>query len=472
MKTFLQKIQYTSLFISLIFVANAQVNLSLTQCRELALEKNEEIKIAEKTIEKTDAEKSAMASYRLPSIYGSAAGLYMFETIKSDMYLPTVKPNLETGGMDPNIMVDATGQPIVGPDGNYVFNLYAWLPLELKMQGTYLAGVNLEQPIYTGGKISAGNRMAEIGQELAGYNLELQKMNIITEADQYYWMYVSVQDKVKLAEEAVAMLQQIHKKVSNAHEAGMVLNNEVLKVEVQLNKAMLDLQKAENGLELSRMSLCLVTGLSLDTAVVTTDSLEHYSVELLTSDTTENVALRPEFKALEKNVVMEEQNIRMVKSDYLPTLGVAAGYSYFGGLKISNSSMNQGFTTVLASLKIPIFSWGQGKNKVASAVATKEIKQLELEKNRKLLELQIKQAKLNLKDAFTRISISEKAFEQSKENLRISNDNYDLGFETLSDLLMAKVEWQKAYNDLIDAKTDYKIKETIYLKTTGRLVAE
>jgi outer membrane protein TolC len=127
---------------------------------------------------------------------------------------------------------------------------------------------------------------------------------------------------------------------------------------------------------------------------------------------------------------------------------------------------------LLAGLKIPIFQWGQGKNKVNSAKATKEIKELELEKNKKLLELQIEQAKLNLQDALLRISIYEKALEQANENLRISNDNYELGFETISDLLMARLDWQKTYSDLIDAKTDFKIKEITYLKVTGRLGSE
>jgi outer membrane protein TolC len=156
----------------------------------------------------------------------------------------------------------------------------------------------------------------------------------------------------------------------------------------------------------------------------------------------------------------------------LPTLGLSAGYFYFGGMKISNTDFDDGYEMILAGLKIPIFQWGQGKNKVNSAKATKEIKELELEKNRKLLELQIEQAKLNLQDALLRISISEKALEQANENLRISNDNYELGFETISDFLMARLDWQKTYSDLIDAKTDFKIKKTTYLKVTGRLGSE
>lgn len=472
MNTIVNKIQYTILFCFLVLFGHAQMVLSLEECRKMALENSRDIQMAEKTIEKATAEQAAMRSYRLPSLSGSATGVYLKDDFKKEMYLPTVVPDLATGSLVPNIMVDPFGQPVVGADGMPVFNSYAWLPLEISLQGAYLAGISVEQPLYTGGKISAGNKMAAIGREMAGYNLELQKMNVLEEVDQAYWLYVSVKEKVKLAEKAVEMLGQLHEKVNHAFETGLVHQNEVLKVQVQQNKAELDLQKARSGLQLTRMSLCRMIGVSFDTPIVAADSLIDFSIPILEQLGGEDVSARPEMKVLRKTVAMEEQNIRMVQSDYLPTLGVSAGYNYIGGIKISETSYDKGNAMLLASLKVPVFNWGQGKNKIASARASKEMKELELEKNQKLLELQMEQARLNLQDAILRIEISEKALEQSNENLRISNDNYELGFETLSELLVARVEWQKTFSELIDAKTDCKIKETTYRKVTGRLGTE
>ena len=53
-----------------------------------------------------------------------ATGLYLADKIKSDMYLPTAVPDLATGQLVPNIMVGPNGQPIIGADGNPVFNSY------------------------------------------------------------------------------------------------------------------------------------------------------------------------------------------------------------------------------------------------------------------------------------------------------------------------------------------------------------
>lgn len=61
--------------------------------------------------------------------------------------------------------------------------MYAWLPLNISLSGAYLVGVNLEQPLYTGGRIIAGNSMADIGVEIASENLSLQKANTLLVAD-------------------------------------------------------------------------------------------------------------------------------------------------------------------------------------------------------------------------------------------------------------------------------------------------
>ena len=65
--------------------------------------------------------------------------------------------------------------------------------------------------------------------------------------------------------------------------------------------------------------------------------------------------------------------------------------------------------------------------------------------------------------------MNETALEQAEENLRVTRDNYEVGMETMTGYLMAQTEWQQAYSELIDSKSDFKIKETVWLKATGKL---
>jgi outer membrane protein TolC len=468
----MKTIKYISLFIVWMawFNGTGQETMTLQQCREMALRKNENLKVAGKQLEKAETQKAIARTYRLPNFSATGLGIYQNKDFEMELILPTQKPNPLTGVLEPNLLIDpSTGYPVVGQDGNPLFNMYAWLPLNVSLSGAYMAGIAMEQPIYTGGKISAGNKMADIGIEMAGENLTLQQMNTLEEADKAYWTYISVLEKVKLAQQAVNMLDEMVQKARNAHEVGLANRNDLLKVQVEYNNAQLNLQKAQNGLELSRMDLCRVTGLDFDTGITALDTIIQVSslTDLLLSN--ESVEQRPEYRLMQKNITLQEQNIRLAKAGFLPVAGIQAGYNHIGGIEFSGTDFSNSSLNVLASVKIPLFHWGEGMKKINAAKIDKEISQLEMEKNQQLLQLEMEQARLNLQLALERIRMNENALGQAEENLRVSRDNYELGMETVIGYLMAQTQWQHARSELIDSKTDFKIKETAWLKVTGRL---
>ena len=468
----MKKIITILLFSMLIYTmqGTAQEQMTLQQAREMALKKNENLKIAGKYLEKAEAQKAAVKTMRLPAFSAMGMGIYQNKDIEMELILPTQVPNPMTGQLEPNLMIDpSTGYPVMGSDGNPVFNMYAWLPLNISLSGAYVAALMLEQPFYTGGKISAGNKMANIGIEMADENIELERMNTVAALDNAYWTHISVQQKVKLAQQAVEMLTELVQKANNANEIGMSNRNDLLKAQVEHNNAKLNLKKAKNGFELSRMNLCRLTGLPLNaeiTAMDTTVTVEPLAELALKVET---ISRRPEYQLLQKNVAMQEQNIRMARADFLPTAGFQAAYTHIGGIKLSETNFSNSSMNVLASVKIPLFHWGEGIKKIKAAKIDKEIKELELEKNTELLQLEAEQARLNVKLAWESIQMSETAVAQAEENLRITQDNYEVGMETITELLIAQTSWQKAYSEWIDAKTDYKIKETEWLKSIGNL---
>lgn len=448
----------------------AQEEMSLHKCREMALQKNMDLKVAGKQLERAEAEKAVARTLRLPRFSASGTGIYLENDFEMELELPTKKPNPQTGELEPNVMVDpSTGEPVIGTDGNPVFNMYAWMPLSIRMKGATLAGVALEQPVYTGGKISAGNKMADIGIDMAGENRKLQKMNTLVEADQAYWNFVSVNEKVKLAREVVGMLAELVEVARNSYEVGMAHKNELLKAQVEYNNAALDLQKAKNGLELSRMDLCRVTGLPFKTPVIAVDTVIPVEKPRAVAEEKEDISRRPEYQLLKKNIELQNQNIRFTRAEFLPTAGIQAGYSHVGGIKFEDTAFSNTSLNVLATVNIPVFHWGEGMKKISAAKIDKEITELKLEKNSQMLELEVEKARLNLNVAYERIKLSETALEQAEENRRIARDNYEVGMETMTDLLVAQTHWQEAFRNLINSKISYRIKKTHWLKATGRL---
>lgn len=450
--------------------AHAQEMLSLEECRNRAIEHSDELKIAQFQFEKAKAERAAMKTHYLPSLAGSATGVYLHKNIEMELYLPTVVPNPTTGELVPNVMANpTTGEPIVGADGNPIFNMYAWLPLEISLKGAYLAGISLEQPIYTGGKITAANTMTQIGMEMANDNIELQRAKILYDTDQAYWLFVSVQEKVKLAESYNKLLQQLEERVQLSHKTGLITQNEVLKVKVKHNEAKLQLQKARNGLELTRMALCRQVGLPLETKIATTDSVTIGSIQFASIDDQADITNRPEFKLMQKNVGLAQQQIKLARADFLPTAGLSVGYNYVGGIEFGNADYSSSNASVLATVKIPIFHWGEGKQKQLAAQLEHSMKQQEMNKNTTLMKLEIEQARLNVLDAQTRVQLAQESLKQADENLRVHTDNYEVGMAVLTDLLEAQAQWQQVYSELIEAKADMKLKETAWQKALGTL---
>lgn len=447
-----------------------QHRFTLEECRTMALEHSHGMKIAALQQEKAGAERKAVRALYLPSLSANATGIYLRDNIEMEMYLPTVVPDPETGRLVPNFMTHpVTGGILTGPDGNPLFNLYAWLPLEVSLQGAYMAGLSLEQPLYTGGRITAGNAMARIGMDMAAENMRLQRAETLFETDQAYWMYVSVQEKLALAEAYERLLQELEEQVRHAHETGYVHRNEWLRVKVRHNEARLQLQQALNGRELARMDLCRMIGLPFDTPLETTDSILNQAEPVLPLKTAAPVAGRSEYRLLEKQVDLAREQVRLARAEFLPTAGIRLGYNYVGGIELGPTAYDEGNASVIASVSLPLFHWGEGRRKQQSARKDLDIRQAELDRQAGLMVLEMEQAGHKLAEALKRVRLAEETMELAEENLRVHRDRFELSMGVLTELLEAQVQWQSARSTIIEARGELRLQETAYRKAMGTL---
>lgn len=95
--------------------------------------------------------------------------------------------------------------------------------------------------------------------------------------------------------------------------------------------------------------------------------------------------------------------------------------------------------------------------------------QLDLDRNRRLLSLEARQAAANVEDGFAMIESANVAMRQAAENLQVTHDRYEERMCPLSDMLDAHTQWQKASADVIEARAQYRIYLTNDLKATGKL---
>ena len=416
--------------------AQQPMKLSMEQCRDMALTASEELKQADNSLRQAELDDKIAATARLPKIEGSATGAYVL--------------------------------PDMGMTG-----------VELAMRGTYMAGLTLTQPIYTGGKISVGRQMAHLGRQIADQQLRMTRMDVLVDADNAYWSYIAVRRKVRMLESYSTQMDTIYKQTSSAVAAGMAIENDLLRIEAKRTEIEYQLQRARNGADLCRMALCNVIGAPLDTAIEPTDTT--FNIESPTAMSLD-IARRPEVGLLEKQIDVNMQRIRDARSEMLPTVGLSAGYSYYGNIKLKGfADMGNGTTVpytqefrdgigiAMLAVKIPIFHWGESRKKLHKARYELDNSQLELQRNMRLMSIEAQQAVQNVEDGYRMIHTAESGLRQAEENLRVMRNRYAAAMSPLTDLLDAQSQWQQAQSNLIEAQTQYMIYRTDYLRATGQL---
>lgn len=416
--------------------AQQTLRISQAECREMALAHSEELQKSDNALRQAELDQKIAQTAFLPKIEGSAMGAYVF-------------PDIDMMGM------------------------------ELRMRGTYMAGVNLTQPIYTGGKITTGHRLARIGKEAAAEKFHMTRMDVLVEADNAYWTYIAVGRKVRMLESYHAQMDTLYRQTETALVAGLATENELLRIDAKRTEIHYQLQKVQNGADLCRMSLCRIVGADFDTQIEATDTIFVASQPVGLSAET---AARPELHLLEKQVAAGKEQIRMARADMLPTVGLSVGYSYYGNIKLNgmadvgggtmvpySQEFRDGMGLAMLSVKIPIFHWGESRKKVRKARYELRNVELDLQKNTRLLNIEVQQAIRNIQDGYELIRTAEKGLQQADENLRVMRNRYAASMAPLTDLLDAQSQWQQAESNLIEAQTQYKIYETEYLRATGRL---
>lgn len=453
---------------------SAQENLNLQKCREMALESSRKTAIAEQQAAKAGFDKKVYRANFFPKISGTGMYAYMQKdysfTIKGG-YLPTYVPD-QSGKLQPNLLLNpATGAPVIGADGHAVFNQYAYMPdisLSLGLDNAYTVGGVLEQPVYMGGKIRSAFRMAALGVEMAELNRKSVRADVISETDEAYWQYLRLRELVVSAAKYKEVVEELVRNLQDAYQTGMASQNDLLKAQVKLNEAELMLQKAENGQKLAEMNLCRIIGLDLNSSVRVQDSLQETVTPGVLAENA-GVVARPEYGLLDKNIELKKNQVKLTRADFLPQLGVSASYAWTDGIAMNGEADGLASFTAMASLKVPVFHWSEGRNKVKAVQAEQEMSELQKEDMVQLMCLEEARARFNIQDALARVKLTRRSLGQAKENLEVSKNRYEVGMETVTNYMEAQAQWQKAWSDWIDAKTELRLSETRYLQATGRL---
>lgn len=477
------------LFFGLSSGIQAQRTLNLDSCRTLALSNNKELRMSKEKVNAAHYQQKAAFTNFLPKI--DMMGTYMRTEKEISLLSDDQKSAISNIGtavapMGQKLQQILSSDPSLAPLLTPLQSVMGTLPGALNQVGQGMVDalrtdtrnmfggmVTLTQPIFMGGKIIAYNKITKFAEQLAESQHATELQDVILNTDQAYWQVISLVNKKKLAESFLDLVKKLDSDVSKMVAEGVATKADELSVKVKVNEAEMTLTKVENGLSLSKMVLCQLCGIPLDTPITLADeSMENITLPDTYIEGNVNTALsnREELKSLELASKIYPQKVNVTRSEFLPSVGLTATYL------VTNPSLVNGFEKKMRGMwgvgmmvKIPVFHWGEGIYKVKAAKAEANIAQYKLDDVKEKVELQVTQATYKVNEATKKLAMAEKNMAKADENLRYANLGFQEGVIPTSNVLEAQTAWLSAQSGKIDAQIDVKMSEIYLNKSMGTL---
>ena len=303
----------------------AQRILTLDSCLHMALSNNKQLGAAKIKQEMSkNLRKSARTKY-LPHV--NMVGGYLFSSKEVSILSDQQKQHFSNLGSNMQHYMNSMGgsigglEAILNAEGAGIVDGF-----HTNTRHIFAGSVMATMPLYMGGSITAMNKMADLGEEMAANSTEAVRQNTLYDTEQAYWMVVSLRNKQRLAESYLALIKKLNGDVQKMIAEGVATRSEGLSVEVKQNEAEMTLLQVNDGLTLAKMMLCQLCGIPVNENIELEDEKSDKTTNTtltLTTDlnsTTENTwhTMRPELRMLQNTIDMGHQTTRMAKAGYLP----------------------------------------------------------------------------------------------------------------------------------------------------------
>ena len=236
---------FLSIFNFQFSICRAQ-GLTLDSCLVLARQNNPDLQKAELNVKRAEEVKAQAFTKYFPQVQGTAFGYHALHPIV-------------------DIGIDDIGNASVRDllttlYGNYGAALGLDNNLSLFQHG-YMVGVTAIQPVFMGGKIVAGNQLAQVGVEAAQLQSHITQREQLEQVEQMYWLVYGLQEKQESLDDATLLLDTLYEAVQTAIDAGLALPSDLTQVEIKRDELQQKQLQLTSGQRLARQALALAVGI-------------------------------------------------------------------------------------------------------------------------------------------------------------------------------------------------------------------
>jgi outer membrane protein TolC len=308
-----------------------------------------------------------------------------------------------------------------------------------------------------------------LGVDLSKTGLETAKRDLVLQVRVGYFTILRAEKFLGVAEQQVKQFEAQLEVTKAFFDVGIVAKNDVLLAEVNLANARQSLVRAANDVAAAKASFNTLLRREVNTPFEVVDILSYKAFPLSYEQSLEEaLRLRPEVKAAQLNIEQGKENVKMARSGFFPTIGLAGNYSRLSDEWELGRFKDERWT-VQALATFTLWNWGNTAFKVGESKV--RVAQAEDSKNQLIdsIVLEVKDDYLNMQVAEKNISVAEKAIEQAEENLRMNEERYKYQVATQTDVINAVTLLAQARVNYYGALSDFNVAKAQLDRAMGRM---
>lgn len=461
------------LFLSLIFTSfmNAEVmDLDLDKAKQIALDNSPSIQIAREGVKEAKAKVIESRAGFMPQInaFSSLQHAWDLQENKIPNFLkPSLAPTYrQVGGALKTVGEKIDDQELI-QEGQGMINSVDMMPDYLQMafglENVLTYGVQLQQPLFSGGSIWNGYKISKLGVDIAEAQLENSRQSLLQQVTSNYYSTLFAKSAVDVSREAVESAQENLEQVQKFYDQGKASKLDLLRAEVQLANFKPNLVSAKNRLEMSISQLTTTLGLDNDVDYVFTDSLSYRHSPYLDKSLQDLISLaiknRPEMNIIRNQKEITHKQLSMVRGSRLPSLNLSTSYQYQGmrnDLDFNSDDFNKSFNTTV-SLSLPLFNGFKKHSQVQQAKVQLNETREQKSSTTDRIRLEVKNAYLSMEEAREKVNTQEVTIDQAQEALRLAKLMYAEGASTQLDVLNANLSLNQAKMNYRQSLLEYNL---------------
>lgn len=430
-------------------IAQGFLQLDLKAALSYALKANQQARKARMDVENTEHQIAEVRSRALPQLNG-AAGV-------------TNNPLLQKSAL-PNIF---------GPNPNP--NETILVAFGQKWNAN--AGVTLSQAIFDK-SVLTGLDAARASREFFRLSMVLTEEQVIEQVAINYYQVLVQRQQLHVLDTTIANTERVYDVLRGQFESGLARKIDVDRMSVNISNLKSQRQQLSNGLSLLENQLKFYMGMPINTPVeIVNGSTAKPELDAAFMETVP-LKDRTEFKLLKQQERLLRLQKQAFEAEYYPSLALSGNYAYMGlGQRFplfrgpSNGVNWFGVSSVSLNLRVPLFNGFATRSRVRQASVGLRKLQEDIDNTSLALDLAFENAKTQIKNSIVTLQAQEKNVRLAGDVYTNTQNNYNNGLATLTDLLNAETSLMEANNNYATAMLHYRLAEIQLIKSQGKLTS-